>query len=334
MNKPTKAGLAREYREKYGQKMPTLKLARILYNENKLLFKNVESARDRLKYIEGKSGAAARKKIAGSKFEVAEHRPKNPYSLPESDEETFEPYILKGSKRVLVINDVHLPYHSISAIETMLDYSKKEKPDTVVCNGDIIDCFSLSKFSKDPKKRNFAGELNQLKEFFEIIQRTFKGAKVIYKLGNHELRYQHFLFQKAHELVGVEEFEFANIIKARTNGIEVVEDKRIIKLNHLDLLHGHEFVTGFFNPVNVARGLYLRAKVSAMQGHSHKSSAHTESDLHKNIKTTWSVGALCGLSPEYAPYNSWNHGFALVDLASDKVGFEVRNKSIYKGKVL
>ena len=45
--------LARQYREKYGSKMATLTLARIMYNENVELFKDIEGARYALRYIEG-----------------------------------------------------------------------------------------------------------------------------------------------------------------------------------------------------------------------------------------------------------------------------------------
>ena len=51
----TKADKARQYRVDYGMKMPTLKLARIMYGDNNLLFKNVEDARHTLRYIEGKT---------------------------------------------------------------------------------------------------------------------------------------------------------------------------------------------------------------------------------------------------------------------------------------
>ena len=130
----------------------------------------------------------------------------------------------------------------------------------------------------------------------------------------------------------MDEFDLANIIKARANGIEVIKDKRIINYNGLNIIHGHEFSSGFFSPVNIARGLYLRGKTSAIQGHNHQTSEHTESDMNGKITTTWSVGCLCELHPAYAPINKWNLGFAIIDAAED--GFDVRNKRIFKGKVL
>lgn len=104
----TKAGIARQYRDKHGIEMPTLKLARIMYNENNLLFKNVEDARMNLRSIEGKV------KTAGIKVtHPAPERPKNPYRLPVSDETEFTPYEIKGHKRIAIFSDIHVPYHSM-----------------------------------------------------------------------------------------------------------------------------------------------------------------------------------------------------------------------------
>ena len=318
--------IARKYREQFGWEMPTHKLAKIMYKDNSLAFINVESARETLRYIEGKKGSARKNKKTVS----IPDRPKNPYKLPESDEAKYEPYKL-DAKRVLVLSDIHLPYHSIEAVTAIFDYAKNEKPDTVLLNGDTIDFFQLSRFCKEPKKRSFAHELAAFKEFFEILQRTFK-AKVIFKLGNHEERYNHFLWMKAGELDGVDEFNLENIIKARAEGVEVIGEKRIIKAGELNIVHGHEFGGSVFSPVNIARGLFLRAKVSALQGHNHQTSEHTESNMNGGITTTFSTGCLCELHPAYLPINRWNHGAAIVDI--DGENFEVRNKRIHKGKVL
>lgn len=334
-----KAGIARKYREEYDEKFkqqfpsgfPTRKLARIMYNENKLIFKDQEDARERLRYIEGKTGRKGFKHTSKSKFYKEEPRPSNPYRLPESDEIPFEPYVIKGYKRVAIFSDIHAPYHSMSAITTALDFCKKDKPDALILNGDTLDAFQLSRFVKDPRKRHFAEELKTMKHLIEVFQKVLK-CKIFFKYGNHEERYEHFLFSKAKELIGIDEFELDNIIKARVNGIEIIKDKRIMQLNGLNVIHGHEYTQGIFNPVNVARGLFLRAKTSALQSHSHQSSEHTERDMNGKITTTWSTGALCELAPAYAPLNKWNWGFAVVDLSGNS--FDVRNKRIYQNKVL
>lgn len=317
-----KSKVAKEYRKKYGNEMPTMKLARIMFNENNLLFSNVEDARSSIRYIEGKSGD----KI----YEKQPDRPKNPYNIPKSEETDYKP-IRIDSKRLLVLSDIHIPYHSIEALTACFDFSVKENIDTILLNGDLLDFYSLSRFGKDPKQRSFAHELSQFKDFIDIIKKTFN-AKIIIKLGNHEERYEHFLWMKAGELEGVDEFKIENILKARAEGIDVIGSKTILQAGDLNILHGHEFGGSIFSPVNIARGLFLRAKVSAMQGHNHQTSEHTESNMLGNITTTWSLGCLCELHPAYLPINKWNHGFAIVDIDGDN--FHVRNKRIYKGRVL
>lgn len=322
--------IARSYRKKYPKKS-TLALARIVYAENKLVFKDVEDARNRLRYIEGKTGARHRAHVKDSEFFKSEARPYNPYKLPESDEAVYKPHIL-DAKRILLLSDIHIPYHSKQALTVAFDYGKKINPDTILLNGDTIDFFRISRFIKDPTKRKFKDELLMFKEFFDALDKTFPKAKKIFKIGNHEERYIQFLWEKAAELEGVEEFALTNILQKRAKGIEVIGDKRIIKAGGLNIIHGHEFASGFFSPVNVARGLYLRGKTSAIQGHNHATSEHTEPDMNSNITTTWSTGCLCELHPAYMPINKWNQGFGFVEV--DGNNFNVQNKRIYNGKIL
>lgn len=332
MSKHSIADIARKWRAKY-PKLPHLKLARlIMKSKDGLNFKSVETARSSLRYIAGKNGEWLRhKSVVKSEFFELEPRPLNPYKLPESDETSFEPYHIRGHKRVAVFSDIHAPFHSIPALTAAIAYVKKEKPDALLLNGDSIDCHKLSKFAHDAGKRDFAGELEIFRQLIWSLAKTLK-CKIYFKVGNHEERYDKYLAEKAGELQGVEEFVLEQIIRARAEGIGYIADKRIMRLGGLNVIHGHEFTTGFFNPVNVARGLYLRGKTSAMQGHSHQTSEHTEADMNGKITTTWSVGCLCELHPNYAPLNKWNHGFAIIDI--DGQNFEVRNKRIYKGVVL
>jgi hypothetical protein len=199
------ASIAREYRSKFPD-MATKKLARIMYSENNLTFISEEHARTSLRYIEGKSGKGKTTKVVmESEFYKKEDRPKNPYNLPDSDETVFEPYEIKGHKRVLILSDIHAPYHNIDAITAALQHAKKSKPDALLLNGDTIDCHRLSRFIKDPKKRNFKLELDTFKALFDVFEKEL-GCKIYFKIGNHEERYEHFLYEKAGELVGIEEF--------------------------------------------------------------------------------------------------------------------------------
>jgi predicted phosphodiesterase len=314
-----------------GKPLPTAKLARLIYDENPLLFKSVESCRDRIRYVVGQKGDQLRSQNIKPEF-FTDQKPFNPYSLPKSDETIYEPYFIKG-KKILVLSDIHIPYHSISALTAAFDWGKNMNPDTILLNGDTIDSHQLSRFVRDPKKRHFGEELNAFKDMIQVIRDTFPKAQIIFKEGNHEERYNHFLYTKARELSGVEEFELQNIILSRARGVEYVAEKRVMKAGDLNIIHGHEFIGGTFSPVNIARGLFLKAKVSCIQGHNHQTSEHTETDMNGRITTTWSIGCLSELHPEYMRLNKWNHGFAFIEVDQDG-SFQVHNKRIHKGEVL
>jgi len=325
MANPLKNEQLREFIKKYPN-YPNLKLARMFHAENPLLYNNVDVVRTNIRQILGQSGKCGTKDQ--SLFSKA--KPLNPYNLPESFESDYSPFELKCNN-LLVLSDVHIPYHSISALTACFDYVAGRKINAILLNGDTIDCHMLSRFVRDPKARNFGEELDAFAEFFVILKKLWD-VPIYFKLGNHEERYNHFLWMKANELTGVEEFNLEAIIKKRAN-VEVIGEKRIIKAGRLNILHGHEFQGGVFSPANIARGLFLKAKVNAMQGHNHQTSEHSERDLEGKITTTWSIGCLSELHPQYMPINKWNHGFSLVDIEDDGT-FEVHNKRIHEGKVL
>lgn len=312
-----------------GKKMPVLKLARIIYEDHPLKFGDVERVRVMIGKVIGRGGKG--NQLTKEFFEYGV-RPKNPYNLPDSDETVYEPFIIKG-KRILGLFDVHVPYYSVPALTAAITYGKKLKPDTILLGGDCIDFYQGSDYVKDKTKKQIVDELNMFAEFIAVLRKEFPKARIVFKEGNHEERYNTFLYKKAGELQGIPEFSLEAIIRKRAGDIDYVGKKRIIKAGDLNIIHGHEFKGGISTPVNIARGLFLKAKVSCMQGHNHATSEHTETDMNGKITTTWSVGCLSELHPDYMPLNKWNHGFAFIEVLDDD-SFQVHNKRIHKGDVL
>ena len=324
----SKTKVAREARGQHGWEMPTSKLARLLYKDNPLLFNSIDDARDTLRAIEGKHKGGNQKRESYTK--VVPDRPMNPYKLPESDARDFVPYEIE-STRLLILSDVHLPYQDNAAITAIFDAVKPGDIDGVLLNGDLLDFYGLSRFIRDPKKRSISGELQALAQFYSVLRVNYP-VKIFYKFGNHEERYDHFLWSKAAEIADVDEFNLEEVIKRRMPGVEVIKDKRIINFGSLNIIHGHEYASGIFQSVNVARGLFLKSKVSSLQGHAHQVSEHTETDMNGKITTTWSVGCLCDMHPDYAKLNKWSQGFAVAEREGDD--FQVKNYRIHKGKIM
>jgi predicted phosphodiesterase len=330
------AALAREYREKYGQDMATSQLARIMYNDNKLTFDSVEQARNRLLYIEGKTGKQhkATKTVSESKFFKSDARPINPYNLPDSHQEDRSPFVLPvACNNILLISDLHIPYHDINAITIALDYGKKEKVNTIFINGDLIDFHGASRFEKDPRKRSIKQEFDATREFLEILRATFPKASIYWLKGNHCIRWEKFLLAKVPEIWDDKYFSLEERLQLNDVKVTLIDDKRLCKAGKLSITHGHLIMRGFFSPVNSARGVYMKAKQSTVIGHVHKVSTHSETDMDGKVITTWSAGSLCETRPDYSPLvSNYQHGFAHV-VVERSGEYTVKNFQIINGKL-
>lgn len=329
-----------EYLQRFPD-LPSLTISRKIYNENPELATNINNVRNVVRYRRGQLGTAKRINAtntgrAGGFTEPGEKAAKlqigNPfYSLPGSEAEEWPPYTMpRSASRVLVLSDIHLPYHDIHALTTAVNYGKEKGANVVLLNGDTMDMYQLSRFEKDPRKRRFRYELEDTRQFLMWLKQELPDAKIYFKIGNHEERYESFLRIKAPELLDISEFRLDVLLQFGALGIEMITDKRIIKLGKLNILHGHEFGKSVFSPVNPARGYYMRSKTNILAGHNHQTSSHTEKNLNDDIVTAWSTGCLCELHPAYMPINKWNHGFAFVSVEKDGT-FEVDNLQIIKG---
>jgi len=324
--------VALEYLAKFPD-APTLTIAKRMAKDHPELFKDAEGARDRLRYYRGNSGAKDRKSAGNTSPETFRKSRKAGWKhpIPPSRSDNWGPAVL-DHRKTLILGDIHLPFHDVKAVEAALRFGKAYRPDLILFNGDLHDCYALSKFIKNPLLRNFPEELETLEDFFKYLRERFK-CDVVMKLGNHEERAERYLYTRAPDLVGTTNWEYEKLINAENYGIEIVKDQRIILLGELPVIHGHEFVRSFSNPVNPARGLFLRGIHTALTSHWHQTSDHVERDMMGKIVTTWSTGCLCDLHPEYSRLNKWNHGFATVEV-SKNYNFSVENYRIYNGKIL
>jgi predicted phosphodiesterase len=330
---------SREAALKYLARFPkaaTLTVAKALYRDHSPLFPNLEAARTLLRTLRGSAGDRLRKLCSQKENYRAPGKPGDPFGkIPRARnpfDEKWVPLQIEGPTRALVMSDIHLPFHDRAALMAALRAGKRAKVKLILLNGDMIDCHAISKWEKDPRKRDFPGELKMTRSFLETLRAAFPKARIILKLGNHEERFESYMFCKAPELLGVPDFELANLLRLSDIGAEHVREKRLIRLGELNVLHGHEYRYSISNPVNPARGLFLRAKAHALCGHFHQSSYHQAKNIEGKHVGCWSIGALCQLQQDYAPFNEWIHGFAIVDVDVDGK-FEVSHHIITAGKV-
>lgn len=111
---------------------------------------------------------------------------------------------------IVVLSDIHIPFHDTKAVKCALDFVKNERPDIVVLNGDILDMFMLSRFTKG-EGRNPMEEITMCREFLKDLREVSRNADIYYVIGNHETRLEHYVLNKAPELASLIEDVFSII---------------------------------------------------------------------------------------------------------------------------
>ena len=298
-------------------------IAQLVVKENPNLYPTLESARSAVRYARGNIGKKAR--TVGDNNLHRKNGKAGEYKIPKS---------LTPKKRIvripdgktLLLSDIHLPYHDVEALECALDHG--HDADNVILNGDTVDFYATSRWDTDPNHRDLSGELQASRQFLMHLRERFPKANIYFKIGNHEERWEKFLWRKAPELCGVPDFKMEKLLNFEDLDIQEIGGRQLTKAGGLWILHGHEFFNTF-DPVNFARTLQVKTGVCTIAGHKHKSSQHSVKSMDGETIACWSVGCLCDLEPDYMPVNQWNLGFAEITHKGKQ--FEVNNYRIIDG---
>lgn len=320
--------------------MPSRTLARKLRSENPGVWPTIDAARLAVIYARGRRSNTRNPPVAGiipSTAPRVAHNPRRAYKLPESDEKPFVPHEVEVDRdtEALILSDIHVPYHSSKALRAAIEVGRRRDCRILILNGDTLDFHHLSRFVRDPRLRRAKAEIDLVNELLDTLDELFPKARKIWKDGNHDERYDHYIMQQAEEVFDLikAHASLEKLLHLEARGWEYVSEKRPILLGKLPVIHGHEYPTPVLGPVNAARGLFLRTKGCALTGHHHQSSEHSETTIDGSLITTWSTGCLCDLHPAYARFNKWNHGGSVVT-ATPSGNFQVYNFRIRDGKVL
>jgi predicted phosphodiesterase len=173
--------------------------------------------------------------------------------------------------RVLFIPDTHVPYHDKRAWKLLLKFARKWKPDVIVFLGDFADCYYVSKFPKDPKRKgSFDDEVAAVN--VELSEVEAIGAKrVVFIEGNHCHRVAVYIQQNAKALDAFVSIEKAFKLKER--GWIHVKYRDHYRLGRVYLTHDVN-ATGR----NAAHRVLDTYQHSAITGHTHRMIYVVEAD--------------------------------------------------------
>lgn len=248
---------------------------------------------------------------------------------PEEITETETFFIPKKYKNIFVLSDLHIPYYDDDALATVAEWMGDSSPDAILLNGDIVDFYQCSDFIRDPRKKGMEYEVECALKFFESLKKSFPDAKIFYKYGNHEYRFQRILFKNP-ALLGLKLADLSEVMTLKDFNITPIGYHQPIDILGITGYHGHEIRVSE-NVVSPARSLSLKLNKPSFIGHCHRGTSY---DAVYNDETVsfYSVGCLCNKKQVYNPFgNKWSQGAMRI---YDHNGHAIVENKIIKNGVL
>ena len=232
-------------------------------------------------------------------------------------------------KKVGIMSDIHVPFHSMSALTCAIKHLREEQIDCLILNGDIMDFYAISRHEKEKDLRDFAKEIEMGRNFLQKIRDLFPFIPIYYKMGNHENRWQRYLNDQAEEFAQLHEMQFEQFFRLDKLAMVYVPDWQGIEAGNLLVLHGHEIMAGGMNP---SQSTFNKTFCNTLIGHVHRTTSTIKKNGFKEYFHSYSTGCLTQLSPKYYPFAQHNNGFAMVHIENGIT--KVDNFVIKDGKIV
>lgn len=215
----------------------------------------------------------------------------------------------------VVFGDVHIPFHDPSSVDLVYRFIEDIQPDRVVINGDLLDCYKVSHFSKAPTRgEELHTEIALGRAYLETLREIAPGAEIVLICGNHEHRLHRYICDNAAALYGLEGLSIPDQLHLDQLDITWVDcpaDRFVDTYIRIGgLLIGH-FDTYRTNSGYTARYLLDKYGLSLVQGHVH-SFGSSNKTLADGAVMAWESGCLCDLAPHYCVPTKWMHGFVVI----------------------
>jgi hypothetical protein len=241
----------------------------------------------------------------------------------------------------VVFTDTHVPYHDQAALEVVYGLIRDVQPRVIVHLGDLLDCFSISRYTKDRSHiLNTQDEIDGAKTILHQVSQLAPEAEKYLLEGNHEARLDELLNTlpgTTKELMALRDIRQAATWPALLGLGEIGWDFVPVKGQaHRNILP--RLITKHGNVVRKwsgqsGKGEWEKYGRSGLSGHVHRVGQFYTQDA--NGAHVWTeCGCTCQLKPEYTEDPNWAHACVLVHFTPDGSRFSVEPVYIQDGRAL
>lgn len=144
---------------------------------------------------------------------------------------------MKIQARVLLVPDLHAPFHSTTAWALALRCAKAFNPSNVVILGDFVDFYAVSDHLKNPSvKQDLRKEVLAGKACLrQLNTATSNAVSRVYCAGNHEYRLDRYLARNAPQVAHAVRTD--ELLGLREAGWEYVPYRSSFRLGKLNITH-------------------------------------------------------------------------------------------------
>jgi predicted phosphodiesterase len=242
-------------------------------------------------------------------------------------------------------SDTHFPFQDDDVLAIIAAIAKDTQPDFLIHKGDLLDCRELSRFDKDPhRKENQQDEIDQARAHLAAMRLLCPNSAFVLLEGNHEDRLRRTLWN----LEGP-----AAVLNQLTAFQKAITWPSLLQLDELRISfvpYGEQskhsilpkFITKHGSVVRSKSGATASAEQtkynkSGSSGHTHRLGAvwHRDSNgAHVWVET----GCTCRLDPDYTQDPDWQNGCVFwtfdrrTGAATPELVFIHRGVAVFRGK--
>jgi predicted phosphodiesterase len=225
-----------------------------------------------------------------------------------------------GIRKGVILGDSHSLYLDERAEAVALQIIADFKPDVVVHNGDAVDCYTLSDFDKDPRRRDsLRGELLSTRAHLQRIASAAPQAERYLLEGNHEDRLRRVIWRSMggiREVMSLDEvadvLNWPRLLHLDEIGFQWLDRQQQIRATIFPkFLNKHGTLVRKWSAYT-ARGEHEQYGVSGASGHTHRLGLYMQKDRNGN-HMWWESGCLCKLDPDYVVEPNWQQGLLVAE---------------------
>lgn len=214
---------------------------------------------------------------------------------------------------VLIVPDVHKPFHHVKAYNLMLKAAQFINPKHIYILGDYADFYSVSSHQKHPEVFSMLkDEVVNVLMGLDQLDEMFPDAKKVFIEGNHEHRLERYLCERAPALFGVTSIEHVLELSGRPNWKFVPYGP-----NQQCAVAGSKLIARHEPLASSAKATAAKALCSLVYGHIHRIEESHIVGLDGSNHLSFSLGWLGDKRHDKVfdyvkNHHQWQLGFGLV----------------------